>query len=75
MLNPGIDLSIYSDKRDAWAMATATLNYKSADETWFAEGYVYNLTDEDVNWWQGYAGNTPMPSAPMVCGLASTGKA
>lgn len=60
VLNPGIDLNIYSDKRDAWAMATATLNYKSADETWFAEGYVYNLTDEDVNWWQGYAGNTPM---------------
>lgn len=60
VLNPNIDLSIYSDKRDAWAMATATLKYGSVDDTWFAEAYVNNLTDEDVNWWQGYSGNTPM---------------
>jgi iron complex outermembrane receptor protein len=60
VLNPGIDLDIYSDKRDSWAMATFSVNYLSADENWFAEAYVYNLTDEDVNWWQGYSGNTPM---------------
>jgi iron complex outermembrane receptor protein len=41
-------------------MATASLNYTSAEQNWFAEAFVYNLTDEDVNWWQGYAGNTPM---------------
>lgn len=60
VLNPGIDLDIYSDKRDAWGMGTISLNYGSANDQWFAEGYVYNFTDEDVNWWQGYAGNTPM---------------
>jgi iron complex outermembrane receptor protein len=54
------DIDIYSDKRDSWAMATFNLNYTSADGVWYAEGYVYNLTDEDVNWWQGYAGSTPM---------------
>jgi iron complex outermembrane receptor protein len=59
-LNANIDLDIYSDKRDAWAMATASLNYTSVEQNWFAEAFVYNLTDEDVNWWQGYAGNTPM---------------
>ncbi|MBY6190715.1 TonB-dependent receptor [Microbulbifer agarilyticus] len=55
-----IDLDIYTDKRDAWAMATASLKYTSASQNWFAEAWVYNLTDEDVNWWQGYAGTTPV---------------
>ncbi|MBY6211320.1 TonB-dependent receptor [Microbulbifer agarilyticus] len=55
-----IDLDVYTDKRDAWAMATASLKYTSASQNWFAEAWVYNLTDEDVNWWQGYAGSTPM---------------
>jgi iron complex outermembrane receptor protein len=41
-------------------MATFNLNYTSPGGNWFSEAYVYNLTDEDVNWWQGYAGNTPM---------------
>jgi iron complex outermembrane receptor protein len=60
VLQDGIDLDIYSDKRDAWWMATASLKYTSAEGQWWAEGYVYNLTDEDVNWWQGYAGTTPV---------------
>ncbi|WP_196140513.1 TonB-dependent receptor [Aliikangiella sp. G2MR2-5] len=59
-LNENIDLAIYSDKRDSWSMATFNLNYTSADKSWFGEAYVYNLTDEDVNWWQGYAGTTPI---------------
>jgi iron complex outermembrane receptor protein len=59
-LNDGIDLDVYSDKRDDWFMATFNLNYTSPGGNWFSEAYVYNLTDEDVNWWQGYAGNTPM---------------
>ncbi len=64
----GVDVSManylgaYSDKRDAWAMATFNINFTSADKSWFTEGYIYNLTDEDVNWWQGYAGTTPMAS-------------
>ena len=60
VLNPGIDLSIYSDKRDAWHIATVSLNYTSVEENWFAEAWAYNVTDQDFNWWQGYAGNTPM---------------
>ena len=62
VLNDGIDLDIYSDKRDSWYMATISLNYTAADGKWFTEAYVYNVTDEDVNWWQGYAGTTPMAS-------------
>jgi iron complex outermembrane receptor protein len=60
VLNPNIDLSVYSDQRDAWGMATFSINYLSPEENWFAEAFVYNVTDEDVNWWQGYSGNTPM---------------
>lgn len=60
VLNPGIDLDIYSDKRDAWHMLTLSLNYTSPEENWFAEAWAYNATNEDVNWWQGYSGNTPM---------------
>jgi iron complex outermembrane recepter protein len=60
VLNPGIDLSIYSDKRDAWALANVSLNYTSAEKNWFAEAWANNVTNEDVNWWQGYSGNTPM---------------
>jgi iron complex outermembrane receptor protein len=60
VLNPGIDLSIYSDKRDAWHIATVSLNYTSVEENWFAEAWAYNVTDQDFNWWQGYSGNTPM---------------
>ena len=33
VLNPGIDLDVYSDKRDAWAMATFSINYLSPEET------------------------------------------
>jgi iron complex outermembrane receptor protein len=60
VLDPGVDLSVYSDKRDAWHVATISLNYTSADENWFAEAWGYNVTGEDFNWWQGYSGNTPM---------------
>jgi iron complex outermembrane receptor protein len=60
VLNEVHDLDIYTDKRDAYTMATASLNYRSADDIWFAEAYVYNLTDEDVNWWQSYANQTPL---------------
>lgn len=59
-LNEGIDLDIYSDKREAWAMINANVKYETADNTWYIEGGVYNLTDEDVNWWQGYSGSTPV---------------
>ncbi|MGS2719474.1 TonB-dependent receptor [Paraglaciecola aestuariivivens] len=59
-LNEGIDLNIYSDKREAWAMVNANIRYETVDNQWYAEAGVYNLTDEDVNWWQGYAGSTPI---------------
>ena len=59
VLNEGIDLDIYSDKRDSWYLATISLNYTAPDDKWFAEGYIHNVTNEDVNWWQGYAGTTP----------------
>jgi iron complex outermembrane receptor protein len=62
VLNDGIDLDIYSDKRDSWYMATISLNYTAADGKWYTEGYIYNVTDEDVNWWQGYSGTTPSAS-------------
>ncbi len=66
----GIDLEAYSDKRDAWWMATASLKYTSAEGQWWAEGYVYNLTDENVNWWQGWAGSTPVAAkAPRSYGV------
>ena len=62
VLNDGIDLDIYSDKRDSWYMAMVSLNYTAPEGNWFSEAYVWNLTDEDVNWWQGYAGTTPTAS-------------
>ncbi|PHZ85150.1 TonB-dependent receptor [Paremcibacter congregatus] len=60
VLNEGIDLDIYSDKRAAWALANFNLKYTAADDVWFLEAYVNNLTNADVNWWQGYAGTTPV---------------
>ena len=39
-----------------------SLNYTAPEGNWFSEAYVWNLTDEDVNWWQGYAGTTPTAS-------------
>ncbi|GMG87963.1 TonB-dependent receptor [Biformimicrobium ophioploci] len=50
----------YTDTRDAYYIVNASLRYESANKAWFAEGYVHNLTDEDVNWSLWYAGNTPM---------------
>lgn len=59
-LNEGIDLEVYSDKRDAWFMINANVKWQSPQDTWYAEAGIYNLTDENVNWWQGYAGSTPI---------------
>ncbi|MBN8429423.1 TonB-dependent receptor [Microbulbifer salipaludis] len=59
-MREGVDIAWFTDKRDAWTMATANLNYTSASQDWYAEAWVYNLTDEDVNWWQGFGGSTPM---------------
>lgn len=55
-----VDLNVYSDKRDAWALANFSLHYEAPDEAWFVEGYINNLTNADVNWWQAYSGTTPM---------------
>lgn len=55
-----VDLEVYSDKRKAWALANFNLNYRAADDVWFVEAYINNLTNANVNWWQTYKGTTPV---------------
>lgn len=64
-IKQGIDLDIYSDKRDAWALANFSINYTSPEKDWFLEGFVNNVFNNDVNWWQGYAGGTPMANKAL----------
>lgn len=54
------------DTRDAFAMFNASLKYEPQDQTWFAEVFINNATDELVQYWnnttKGYAkGSFGMP--------------
>ena len=48
-----------SDVRDSWFNIIASLRYTSADENWFADMWVYNLTNERVKAWQGSDNDIP----------------
>ncbi len=52
---PDEDIHYTDDKRDAFVTANATVKWIPASERWYAEAFVYNITDEVVQYWGGAA--------------------
>jgi iron complex outermembrane receptor protein len=60
---PDSDIKYTDDKREAWSMVHAGLRMYKGD--WTAELFVYNLTNEVVQWWGGAAENVAKGSFSM----------
>ncbi|MEH6549854.1 MAG: TonB-dependent receptor [Pseudomonadales bacterium] len=49
------DIKYTDDKRDSHVTVNASLKYTAPEEKWYAEAFVYNLTNEGVQYWGGVA--------------------